>query len=611
MTWQKTDRPVMSTPLGKQKESVMYYSSGNYEAFARPRKPKGVENKTAWFVGAGLAALAGAAFLIRDGQMPGNRITILEQQQLPGGALDGIKEPNKGFVIRGGREMEEHFECLWDLYRSIPSLEIEGASVLDEFYWLDKDDPNSSLQRATVKRGEDAHTDGLFTLSEQAQKEIVKLFLATGEEMENKRISEVFGKEFLDSNFWLYWRTMFAFEEWHSALEMKRYLHRFIHQIKGMPDFSTLKFTKFNQYESLVLPLVKWLQEHGVVFEYGTEVTDVDFDIAPGRKQATRIHWRKDAGEGGVDLGPDDLVFMTIGSLTENSDNGDHHTPAKLNEGPAPAWDLWRRIAAKDPAFGRPDVFGAHIPETKWESATVTTLDQRIPKYIQKIAKRDPFSGKVVTGGIVTAKDSSWLLSWTVNRQPHFKEQPKDQIVVWVYALFVEQPGDYVKKPMQDCSGEEITQEWLYHLGVPVEDIPELAATGAITVPVMMPYVTAFFMPRQAGDRPDVVPEGAVNFAFIGQFAESRERDCIFTTEYSVRTPMEAVYTLLDVERGVPEVFNSTYDIRTLLSATGRLRDGKEIDIPGPAFVRNLLMKKLDKTQIGALLREFGIVGDD
>lgn len=146
----------------------MYYSSGNYEAFARPRKPKGVENKTAWFVGSGLASLAGAAFLIRDGQMQGNRITILEQQQLPGGALDGSKKPNKGFVIRGGREMESNFECLWDLYRSIPSLEIDGASVLDEFYWLNKDDPNFSLQRATTNRGEDAHTDGLFTLSERA-----------------------------------------------------------------------------------------------------------------------------------------------------------------------------------------------------------------------------------------------------------------------------------------------------------------------------------------------------------------------------------------------------------------------------------------------------------
>jgi oleate hydratase len=589
----------------------VYYSSGNYEAFARPRKPMGVENKSAWFVGSGLAGLAGAAFLIRDAQMPGHRITILEQQHLAGGALDGISEPKQGFVIRGGREMEDHFECLWDLFRSIPSLEIDAASVLDEFYWLSKDDPNLSLQRATINRGEDAHTDGLFTLSERAQKEVIKLFLATRQEMENIRINEVFGEEFLNSNFWLYWRTMFAFEEWHSALEMKLYLHRFIHQIAGMPDFSTLKFTKYNQYESLVLPLVSWLLDHGVVFQYSTKVTDIDFKITAGRKQATGIHWLRNDDNGGVDLGADDLVFITIGSLTENSVNGDHHTPAALDDGPAPSWDLWRRIAATDSAFGRPDVFGSHIPETKWESATVTTLDERIPKYIQKIAKRDPFSGKVVTGGIVTAKDSSWLLSWTVNRQPHFKQQPRDQIVVWLYALFVEKPGDYVKKSMQDCTGEEITQEWLYHLGVPVESIPDLAATGATTVPVMMPYVTAFFMPRQAGDRPDVVPEGAVNFAFIGQFAESRQRDCIFTTEYSVRTPMEAVYTLLDVERGVPEVFNSTYDIRMLLAASGRLRDGKEINIPGPAFVRNLLMKELDKTQIGVLLREFRIIADD
>ncbi|MBC9004893.1 oleate hydratase [Micromonospora aurantiaca (nom. illeg.)] len=593
----------------------MRYTSGNYEAFARPRKPEGVDEKTAWFVGAGLASLSGAAFLIRDGQMPGNKITILERLKLPGGALDGIKEPKKGFVIRGGREMEDHFECLWDLFRSIPSLEVEGASVLDEFYWLNRDDPNYSLQRVTVDRGEDAHTDGLFALSKKAQKEIVKVFLATREEMENKRINEVFSEEFLKSNFWLYWRTMFAFEEWHSALEMKLYLHRFIHHIGGLPDFSALKFTKYNQYESLVLPLYRWLLDQGVVFHFSTEVTDVDFDIdqTTGRKQAIRIHWasgEEGAPGDGVDLTENDLLFMTIGSLTENSNNGDHHTPAKLDEGPAPAWDLWRRIAAKDPSFGRPDVFGSHIPETKWESATVTTLDERIPKYIQKIAKRDPFSGKVVTGGIVTAKDSSWLLSWTVNRQPHFKQQKPNEVVVWVYSLFVDTPGDYVKKPMQECTGQEITQEWLYHLGVPVDQIDELAAAGAKTVPVMMPYVTAFFMPRQAGDRPDVVPEGSENFAFIGQFAESKERDCIFTTEYSVRTPMEAVYTLLDIERGVPEVFNSTYDVRKLLAATSRLRDGEEIKLPGGPLARKLILAKIEDTEIGELLEEFGLVTD-
>ncbi|MFT3986939.1 oleate hydratase [Aestuariivirga sp.] len=588
----------------------MQYGSGNYYAFARPRKPAGVEKKTAWFVGSGLASLAGAAFLIRDGQMAGNKITILEELKLPGGALDGIKEPEKGFVIRGGREMEDHFECLWDLFRSIPSLEAEGASVLDEFYWLNKDDPNFSLQRTTQNRGQDVPDKALLTLNDKAQKDLLRLFFATRQEVENKRINEVLGKDFLASNFWLYWRTMFAFEEWHSALEMKLYVHRFIHHLHGLADFSTLKFTRYNQYESLALPLVKWLQEQGVKFRYGVEVKDVDFDIGPGRKQATRIHWIENGAEGGVDLGPDDLVFMTIGSLTENSDNGDHKTPARLKTGPAPAWDFWRRIAAKDPAFGRPDVFGAHIPETKWESATITTLDARIPEYIRKITKRDPFSGHVVSGGIVTIKDSNWLCSWTVNRQPHFKQQPKDQIVIWFYSLFVEKPGNYVKKPMQDCTGEEITQEWLYHLGVPLEDIPQLAATGARTVPVMMPHITAFFMPRQAGDRPDVVPEGAVNFAFIGQFAESKERDCIFTTEYSVRTPMEAVYTLLNVERRVPEVFNSTYDVRSLLAAISPLRDGQQLDIPGPAFVRHLLMKKLEGTEVSNLMKEYNLISE-
>jgi len=584
----------------------VYYSSSNYEAFVHPRKPEGVERKTAWFIGAGVASMASAAFMIRDGQMDGSKITILERLPLPGGALDGIREPKKGFVIRGGREMEEHFECLWDLYRSIPSIETEGVSVLDEFYRLNKDDPNYSLQRATIERGQDAGTGGRFDLSESSQKELTEVFLATRESMEGKRINEVFSEEFLTTTFWMYWRTMFAFEEWHSALEMKLYLHRFIHLIGGLPDFTALKFTKYNQYESLVLPLYRWLLDQGVTFRFGTEVTDVDFAITADRKTATAIHWIAEGVSGGIDLGDDDLVLTTIGSLTENSDNGDQHTPAKLDQGPAPAWDLWRRIAAQDPSFGHPDVFGSHIPQTKWESATVTTLDRRIPAYIEKIAKRDPFSGRVVTGGIVTATDSSWLLSWTVNRQPHFKQQPEDQIVVWVYSLFVDKPGDYVKKPMQECTGEEITQEWLYHMGVPVAEIDELAAEAATCVPVMMPYITAFFMPRQAGDRPAVVPADAVNFAFLGQFAEAGTRDTIFTVEYSVRTGMEAAYQLLGIDRGVPEVVNSTYDVRKLLAATSRLRDGKELEIPGP--VQQQVMKRIADTQISEMLTEYGLI---
>ncbi|KAF7553706.1 hypothetical protein G7Z17_g3440 [Cylindrodendrum hubeiense] len=585
----------------------MYYSSGNYEAFARPIKPDGIEEKSAWIVGSGLAGLSTAAFLIRDAQMPGKNITIFEELALPGGALDGIEEPEKGFVIRGGREMEAHFECLWDLFRSIPSIEEKDASVLDEFYWLNKEDPNYSLQRATVKRGQDAETGTAFTLSEKAQKEMIKLFLATRQEVEDKRIDQVFTEDFFKSNFWMYWQTMFAFQTWHSALEMKLYLHRFVNHIHGMPDFSTLKFTKYNQYESLVLPLHKWLEDHGVVFQFGTEIEDVDFEITANEKQATRIHGIRSGEKFDKDLGVNDLLFMTIGSLTENSGLGDQNTPAKLHEGDAPAWDLWRRIASKHEEFGHPDVFAGNIPATKWQSATVTTLDKRIPEYIQKICKRDPFSGKVVTGGIVTVRDSGWLMSWTVNRQPHFKKQPKDQIVVWVYGLLVEQPGDYIKKPMQECTGQEITEEWLYHMGVPESDIPTLAAEAAKCVPVMMPYVTSFFMPRKAGDRPAVVPAGSNNFAFIGQFAETT-RDTIFTTEYSVRTAMESVYQLAGVDRGIPEVFASTYDVRHLLKATWHLRDGKELAAWLPERIRNFFVHKLEESQIGQLLHDYHLV---
>ena len=244
-------------------------------------------------------------------------------------------------------------------------------------------------------------------------------------------------------------------------------------------------------------------------------------------------------------------------------------------------------------------------------SATVTTLDGRIPPYVQKICRRDPFSGKVVTGGIVTVKDSNWLLSWTFNRQPQFREQPKGQLVGWIYGLFSDRPGNYIKKPMRACTGKEICMEWLYHLGVPEAEIEEMAEHSANTIPCMMPYITAFFMPRTAGDRPDVVPEGAVNFAFIGQFAET-PRDTIFTTEYSMRTGMEAVYTLLDIDRGVPEVWGSAFDIRELLKATVELRDGKRItDMELGMMERMILkeaLKKISGTEIEKLLLAYHVI---
>ena len=591
----------------------MYYSSGNYEAFARPQKPQGVDEKAAYLIGSGLAALAAACYLVRDGQMAGERIHILEKDPIPGGACDGYQYTDIGYVMRGGREMDNHFECMWDLFRSIPSIETEGVSVLDEYYWLNKTDPNYSLCRATEKQGQDAHTDKKFGLSDKAAMEIMKLFFTPDEELYNKRIDEIFDHEVLDSNFWLYWRTMFAFENWHSALEMKLYLKRYIHHVGGLPDFTALRFTRYNQYESMILPMVHYLQEHGVDFQYNTKVVNVEFDIRNGRKAARRIVLQREGREDAIDLTDNDLVFITNGGCVENSAYGSQNEPAAFNKTirEGGGWDMWRKIAAQDPSFGHPDKFCSDPEQSNWMSATVTTLDRRIVPYIEKICKRDPFSGKVVTGGIVTARDSGWLLSWTINRQPQFRNQPKDQLVIWVYGLFSDKPGDFVKKTMRECTGKEICMEWLYHLGVPVAEIADLAEHSAKTVPVMMPYITAFFMPREKGDRPNVVPDGAVNFAFLGQFAETA-RDTIFTTEYSIRTGMEAVYSLLDIDRGVPEVWGSTYDVRDLVNASVALRDGRKITDMDLGVVEKLalkeLLKKVRGTDVEKLLAEHGAI---
>ena len=289
----------------------MYYSSGNYEAFARPVKPEGVDRKSAYLIGSGLASLASACFLVRDGQMKGERIHILEKDPVAGGACDGLLFEDLGYVMRGGREMDNHFECMWDLFRSIPSIETEGVSVLDEYYWLNKRDPNYSLMRATEKRGQDAHTDGKFGLSDKGAREILKLFFTPDEDLYNKKITDFFDDEVLNSNFWLYWRTMFAFENWHSALEMKLYLRRYVHHIGGLPDFTALRFTRYNQYESMILPMIEYLKKFNVQFHFNTKVTDVRFDIKDGRKQARSITVLADGGKKEIALSADDLLFIT------------------------------------------------------------------------------------------------------------------------------------------------------------------------------------------------------------------------------------------------------------------------------------------------------------
>jgi oleate hydratase len=595
----------------EKEKLTMYYSAGNYEAFAHPEKPVDADKKSAYIIGSGLAGLSAAFYLVRDAQVKGEHIHILEKLPVSGGSCDGSQQ-DKGYYMRGGREMDNHFECMWDLYRDVPSNEDPKISVLDEYYWLNKHDPNYSLCRATIDQGKNAHTDGKFELDKEAQNELLKLFFAGDEELEDKKISDFFDDHFWSSNFWLYWQTMFAFQRWSSALEMKRYLQRYCHHIDGLPDFSALRFTKYNQYESMILPLQKYLTQHGVVFDFGTDVQNVIFEKKGDKKVAKAIvYLDKDGKEGRLDLCEDDLVFITNGCPTDTTCYGSQDEApdlSKIKNGSGESWDMWKRIAAQDEAFGHPEKFCSHEAESNWMSATVDLTSDEILSYIMAICQRDPRAGKVTTGGIVTVKDSQdgWFLSWTINRQPQFRMQPKDHVLVWVYGLYTNVPGNYVKKAMKECTGKEICEEWLYHIGVPASKI-EALASECNTTTAYMPYINAFFMPRQVKDRPLVVPNGAVNFAFIGQFAET-ERDTIFTTEYSIRTGMEAVYTLMNVDRAVPETWGSVYDVRQLLRATYYALDKKPLKevkmTPLQKFALKKALKKIKGTDLEKLLKD-------
>ena len=568
----------------------------NYQRI-HPRKPENIEQKRAFLIGSGIASLAAAEYLMRDGSMKGEQITIFEETGIAGGALDGQGNPDDGFVARGGREMEAHYECLWDLYGEIASIEEEGRTVLDEFRELNEIDPNFSKVRVISNRGE-KHRRTDLGLHEKHTHELTKLLLTKEEDLGKQTVEEYFEDSFFETDMWLYWRSMFAFETWHSVVEMRRYMQRFIHLLPGMSTMRGLVFTKYNQYDSLVLPLKKHLEAKGVQFRFNTTVTDLDIEISNEEKTVTAIHLQSNDTEEIITTTKHDLVFFTNGSMTENSSMGNMERAPSLDRSEGAVWRLWKKIAAKDPSFGKPEVFCSDIDKTKWESFTITAKGEKFRSLLEDFAERKFLPHRTATGGIITIKDSSWLMSVTVNRQPQFKNQPSDTTVAWAYALFPDNKGDFIDKKMSECSGRELLQELLYHFGIEKDAMQEYI-DECIVIPVMMPYITSQFMPRLKGDRPEVIPEGSTNLAFLGQFCEIAN-DCVFTVEYSVRSAITAVYGLLKLEKPVPEIYPSIYDIRALAKAVKTMKPEDEGILT--KIAEYVVKKKLQNTSFEDLL---------
>jgi oleate hydratase len=516
-----------------------------------------------YLVGGGIASMAAAAFMIRDGDLLGRNITILEQLKDIGGSLDGSGSPEKGYVLRGGRMLESKYLCTYDLFSSIPTLD-ESRTVTEEiFAWNEtmKTSSKSRLVRDGVRQ-----TAPEFGLSEKHILTIERLALEPEAFLGRSRISDQFDSAFFKTNFWFMWCTTFAFQPWHSAVEFKRYLERFAHMVAGFDRLQGIMRTVYNQYDSMVRPLKKWLDDRGVAFETGTCVTGIQLAEHDGETVVTRIIYTRDGREGEITVDESDFVLVTLGSMTEASTLGGMDTAPEMHgKADGGAWTLWEKLAAGRPQFGRPSAFDGRPDDSKWVSFTTTLRD---PAFLRIV--RD-FCGNVPgEGGLITFPDSNWLASIVIPHQPHFIGQPDDVSVFWGYGLAVDKPGNFVQKPMSGCTGREIMKELLGHLKITTE-AREILDTS-ICIPCMMPFITSQFLPRGSGDRPQVVPKGSKNLAFTGQFCEL-PHDVVFTVEYSVRSAQAAVYELLGLKREIPAVYQGKFDPRVLFKAFMALHD--------------------------------------
>ncbi len=528
-------------------------------------KTKADENTRVYLVGSGIAALASAFYLIRDAQVNPERIVIFEQSPVTGGALDGSGNPEDGYLIRGGRMHEKEYRCYWDLLSNIPSYDDPNISVTEESMEFNSRFV-SHAQARLLREGKKVDLSS-YGIGEKDQFLMMELLFAPEALLAGKRIEDWFTLGFFSTNFWMIFTSMFAFQKWSSLAEMRRYMRRFMHLMPGLKYIGGILRTRYNQYHSVVVPLENYLRDKGVRFMLETTVTDIEFDLFEDRKSAVALKVMRGGREESIILEKGDFLFFTNGSITDSTDAGDLHTPPALKGvDSSGAWQLWKKIAAKDPAFGNPGVFCDNIDLQKWYSFTVTMRESVFHDYMED------FTGNVDgTGGLVTMTDSNWLMSIVIARQPHFPDQPKDIKIFWGYALYPDRIGNHVKKPMSECGGEEILEELWYHLKIVDLMEPVMQRGGVVNaIPVSMPFIDSLFMPRKPGDRPKVIPKGSLNFAFLGQFTEI-EDDCVFTVEYSVRSAQEAVYGLFECGKEPIPVYIGAHNPLNMIKAAAAI----------------------------------------
>ncbi len=462
-------------------------------------------------------------------------------------------------MLPAGRIIEKEYRCAFELFDQIPSVSDPTRSIKEEILTLNERhgyydkfhivDRNLNVIKA-------AH----FGLTLRHRLDLWRFLFTPRAMLDGRRINEFFTPDFFGTEFWVLWITLMNSVPENSALEMQIFMRRFLHLLPDMSEMTRILRTKFNQKEAIAQPLEKWVRQLGVNFRSSTTVTDVEFKQSREEITAVAISVNHGGITETISVGPNDILLVTNGSQIADMAVGSMTAPPALKH-TGRSWALWQRLAKGRPEFGNPSVFfGEHkVTAAQIHTFTVTTADPAFIDLVSQLTGSAP--GR---GGLVTFRDSNWLLSFALFHEPEFVGQPEGTHVWWGFSMYPDRCGNYVQKPAAQCTGVEILEELLRHIKFEQQHDSIMASSNCI--PVLVPYANSVWLPRSREDRPLVVPKGSTNFGFIGQFVQIPD-DANYTMEYSVRSAREAVSTLLKLSVKPPPPYDGLKDPRALYEA--------------------------------------------
>lgn len=506
----------------------------------------------AWILGSGTAALSSALYLIRLAHISPRKVHILDSHGSLGQAVHHRGDHSGGYDQFAGCLPVPVGEPLKDVLALVPSVRESGASVFDEIeaaryrrvssssgrrdgytrFLLQRDDELTSIPTKTLNLGL------------RQRMALVRLLLKSEEALQRKQVKDFMPAAFFSSTFWAIWSGQFGFQPWHGACEFRRTISQYLRDFHGLPILNCLDITGRFQFEATFLPIYHYLRSLDVDFRFDAAVKDIltSPEKDGGGGKVVRLDLIENGFEVQQPIGADDIVIATIGSTVSGSTTGTNERPPfrtamEANEALDENWSLWLTLEAKNAGFGDPYNFCTRQTETMLESFTVTTEDLEMYEHLCSLSDCPPHAG-----AFMALQESPWRMNLCLPTQPVFAEQPSNVRVFWGFANYPETQGRYVHKPMVTCSGAEIVVELLGHLHV---DESQLVGR-TVTVPRVMPRMSAILLPRAVGDRPEVIPSSISNIGLVGQFCHLPQYSCV-DVSYSVRTAQRAVGKLTGV----------------------------------------------------------------